>query len=369
MSESSSSSMVSGAGSSETALVATAKRRKSISVPPNVVVVGSCNVDVVAKAPRAPQLGETVTGEAFGTFVGGKGMNQAVACARMGGHVVMVGKIGNDAFGKQIMDEIGNEPELCLDYLTVDAKNGTGVAHIVVDAAGRNSIIVVPRANHALADEDVARAAPAFATARVLLLQLEVPMPVCIKAAKMARERGMLVVLNPAPAPPSKLDPELLALVDVLVPNESELQRLAKEPNDPSPIDPRPSVEACTKAARALLAKGVRRVLVTLGERGSLLLSEAGSGHVHAFRVPRVVDTTAAGDAFVGALAAELAALPLSADRFAALPQAMYVATAAAALSVTVNGALPSLPRREAALQLLADAGPEFMEDFVPRSM
>ncbi|MBN1979771.1 MAG: ribokinase [Anaerolineae bacterium] len=297
-----------------------------------VAVVGSLNMDLIARAPRIPQPGETILGGDFCTAPGGKGANQAVAAARLGAQVSMVGRVGSDAFAQTLLASLAAAG---VDHRHViqDAQAATGVALIVVDDRGQNSIVVAPGANARLSPADVDAARAAIAAAGVLLLQLESPLEAVARAAELAHAHGVTVVLNPAPA--RKLPTALLALVDVLVPNESETAILAGLPDGVQ-------VEA---QAMALLDLGVGAALLTLGERGALLAQPGSIEHVPAFRVTPV-DTTAAGDAFVGGFAAALAEgrSPVEAVRWGC---------AAGALATTKLGAQPSLPTRQEVEALL----------------
>ncbi|MFJ5830341.1 ribokinase [Streptomyces sp. NPDC093089] len=286
----------------------------------SIVVLGSTNMDLVAYVPKAPALGETVTGRSFRTIPGGKGANQAVAAARAGAEVAMIGAVGADDFGARLRATL----EHCAvdtDLLrTVEGPSGT--AHIVVDDEGGNAIVVVPGANGTVAslthgDEAL------IGTADTLLLQLELPLPVVVEGAVTARRLGVRTILTPAPAQP--LPPELLAATDLLVPNEHEAAALT------GLDDPR-------AAAQALL-RFVPEVVITLGAAGGLYAArDAEPVTVPAPRV-RAVDTTAAGDTFVGALA-----VALGEGRPA--PEALAWAQAAAALSVQREGASTSMPYR-----------------------
>ncbi|CAA9224796.1 MAG: Ribokinase [uncultured Chloroflexi bacterium] len=305
---------------------------------PRVCVVGSANVDLVFSAPRQPLPGESVSGTAFGMFIGGKGANQAVAAARAGAHVDFVGRLGSDAFGNDVAGALEQEG-ISLKHVTRDTQEGTGVAGVVVEPDGTNAIIVVPRANGRLSDKDVQRARGAISAAGLLLLQLEVSLDATLAAARVARRAGVTVVLNPAPA--RELPDALLQLADVITPNETETRVLTG-------IDAG-TPEGARAAAQALRQRGVGTVLLTLGDRGALLLPPDGNAlEVPSFPV-RVVDTTAAGDAFCGALGVAMA-------EGRPMEEAARFACAAGALACTVMGAGPSLPPRLEIERLLAPA-------------
>ena len=292
---------------------------------PKVVIVGSFNMDLVVKAGRRPETGETLMGEEFGMFIGGKGSNQAIAAARLGAEVTMVGRLGADLFGDTLM-AAHTEEGICTDYVIRDTEVGTGVASILIDVNGDNSIVLVPQANMRLSVEDVERASESIAAADVLLLQLEVPIAASQRAAEIAKSNGAMVVLNPAPA--QELPDDFLAQVDILTPNEVETESLSGIRVS--------TVTDAERAAKVLLDKGLSAVILTLGERGALLLTPNLTRQVPAYSV-EVVDTTAAGDAFCGALATGLA----QGENFV---DAVAFANAAGALAVTVLGAAPSMP-------------------------
>lgn len=286
-------------------------------------------MDLVTPAPKIPAPGETVIGGDLQTFPGGKGANQAVAAARLGAQVAMVGRVGDDAFGTELRRILAADG---VDVTCVweTAVTPSGVALIVVDAQGQNSIVVAPGANMRLTPADVAAATPVIQAAKALLLQLETPLETVQRAAELARAAGVTVILNPAPARP--LPAELLALVDILIPNESETAALTGLPVG--------SEAELAAAAAHLRAQGVGTVILTLGSRGALLATEQETRHFPAFPVAQVVDTTAAGDAFVGGLATAVASgLPIE--------TAISWGNAAGALAVTRTGAQPSLPTRE----------------------
>jgi len=301
----------------------------------HVAVVGSLNMDLVARAARIPQPGETVIGGEFRNVPGGKGANQAVAAARLGAQVSMVGRVGRDAFAGPLLDSLAADG---IDHTFViqDPHAATGVALIVVDDAGENSIVVASGANMRLSPTDVDAAETAIAGADALLLQLESPLETVTRAAELARAHGVTVILNPAPARP--LPVELLALVDVLIPNESETALLTG-----MPVGDQAEAEA---AAGALRTMGVGTVILTLGQRGALLAREGETVMCPAFDVTPV-DTTAAGDAFVGGFAVALA-------EGRTLSEATRWGNGAGALATTKLGAQPSLPTRQELETLLA---------------
>ncbi len=302
---------------------------------PKVVVVGSFMMDLVIKAERRPQKGETLVGQEFGMFIGGKGSNQAIAAARLGADVTMIGRLGTDLFGDTFMSSLAQE-KIDTRFIVRDAEVGTGVGTPVIDAEGDNSIIIVPRANMRLSVADVERAESTIAAADVLLLQLEVPIEASQRAAEIARTGGAKVILNPAPA--RELPDSFLAQVDIMTPNEVETEFLSGiKVSDTTGAE---------RAARILLGKGVSAVILTLGDRGALLLTPDVTKLIPAYKV-NVVDTTAAGDAFCGALAMGLA-------RGEKIEDAVAFANAAGALAVTVLGAAPSMPTAKQMDEFLA---------------
>ena len=300
-----------------------------------VTVVGSFMFDLVARAPRRPKTGETLIGDSFGMFIGGKGANQAIAASRLNALVYMVGRLGDDMFGNQFLDKFSYE-KINTDFVIQDKNNGTGVGMPLIDASGDNSIVIIPRANTALSAENINQGYEAIANSDILLLQLEVPIEASQRAAEIAKENSTIVILNPAPA--REIPDTFLDLVDILTPNESETEIL-------SGISATTEKEA-KEAARILMDKGVETVILTLGSRGSLLLTATVESFFPANQVD-VVDTTAAGDAFCGALAASLA-------NGSTIEEAVKTGNAAGALAVTKLGAEPSLPKKAALDRFLA---------------
>ncbi|MFJ3486188.1 ribokinase [Pseudomonas sp. NPDC090202] len=291
-----------------------------------VVIVGSLNMDLVTRAPRLPKGGETLAGHSFVTVPGGKGANQAVAAARLGASVAMVGCVGDDAYGEQLRGALLAEGIDC-QAVTRVAGESTGVALIVVDDSSQNAIVIVAGGNGHVTAEVVDGFDALLAQAEVIICQLEVPLATVGHVLKRGKALGKTVILNPAPAS-GPLPAEWYAWIDYLIPNESEATALTGLPVD--------SVATAQAAATALLASGVGKVIVTLGEQGALFADAARSEH---FPAPKVkpVDTTAAGDTFVGGFAAALAEGKSESD-------AIRFGQVAAALSVTRSGAQPSIP-------------------------
>jgi ribokinase len=295
-----------------------------------LTVVGSLNMDLVIKTPHLPSVGETVLGGTFATFAGGKGANQAVAAARLGATVAMVGRVGDDAFGRQLRVGLAREG-LDASGVRTDATAATGVALITVDRAGQNTIVVASGANMALTPDDVDAARETIARSDVLLVQLEVPVDVVHHAAQFAHASGCKVILDPAPAPRQPLPDGLYRLLSVINPNEVEARALTG-------IAVVTEADA-RRAGEVLLARGCQAVVIKLGERGAYLAEGARREAVPAIRVTPV-DTTAAGDAFAAGMAVALA------ER-TSLPEAVQFATVVGALKVTRMGAQPAMPTRE----------------------
>jgi ribokinase len=294
-----------------------------------VIVFGSINMDLVARTPRLPIHGETLTGHSFTTIPGGKGANQAVAVARLGVATQLVGRVGNDSFGQELLASLQATGVGC-DRVLIDPITHSGVAVIAVDDRGENHIIIVPGANGQVSLADVDLLHRLLPAASVLLLQLEIPMPVIIAAAQAAKQAGVRVILDPAPAP-SELPPQLYPLIDILTPNQVEASQLVGFAVD--------DLESVANAAVILRQRGVGAVIIKLGGKGALCSTADDSFLIPTFPVS-VVDTVAAGDAFNGGLAAALA-------EGLTLRQAGRWAAAAGALAVTKPGAQPSMPTRE----------------------
>lgn len=301
-----------------------------------IIVFGSINMDLVVRAPRLPAPGETLSGTAFATAHGGKGANQAVACARLGVTTRMIGRVGGDVFGTALRDSLSQQ-NVDVNRVRIDGGQASGVALITVDDRAENTIVIVPGANGAVGFDDVARLDPLLSDSSLLLLQLEIPIETVVAAAGVAHDHGLTVMLDPAPARP--LPPELYGLVDILTPNETEAAILTGMTLD--------SDAALETAAALLQGRGARNVIIKLGSRGAFVLA-AGARHGEfraAYKVA-AVDTVAAGDAFNGGLAAALA-------EKRPFDEAVDWGLAAGAISVTRAGAQASMPSRVEVLELL----------------
>ena len=305
------------------------------SETPGVIVLGGINMDLVTYSGRFPEAGETVAGERFLTYAGGKGANQAVAAARMGARTAMVGRVGDDMFGPQLLDGL-SAAGVDVSRIAVAPGETSGIAAIGVDGAAQNRIVQVLGANSTCGAEQANAVIAALENADTLMLQLEVPMDVSLAAAQSARAAGKTVMLDPGPVRP--VPAELLQLSSVITPNETEAEALVGFAVD--------GPDSAARAANDLLARGAGVAVVKLGAQGAYYATPELSGFQPAFPVV-AVDTVAAGDAFNGALAVCLA-------KGMALPDAVRVACAAGALAVTTTGAQDSMPTRAEVEALLA---------------
>ena len=301
----------------------------------DIVVVGSLNADLVVRSPRFPAPGETIRGEDLATIPGGKGANQAVAAARLGARVAMIGCVGADAFGATLIENL-KQNNVDVRHVLRDGSAATGTAIIIVDSNGQNSIILSPGANARVSESDIEPAV--LAGAQLLLLQFEIPMEAVLYAARLAKQKRVRVILNPAPA--REIPEELLKTVDFILPNESELALLAQKK-----ITDKASLEA---AAHALVSRGAANVIVTLGEKGALLMGRHTKKYIPSYKV-KPVDTTGAGDAFIGGMATALLHRKSPQD-------AVKYGCACGALATTKFGAQPSLPTAQEVRDFLRSA-------------
>lgn len=292
-----------------------------------VVVIGSSNIDLVVRTTHFPKPGETIIGQQFNSFAGGKGANQAVASARLGGSVIFIARIGSDNFGKDMLNGF-QEDTIDIENIFTDGKEPSGTAFIILDSSGQNSIIVSPGANNCLSPENIDQSSAAIEKASIVLVQLEIPLKTVKHALKVAAGFGKKVILNPAPA--TTLDDEMYSKIYLITPNESEASLLTG-----SKVNDEKTAE---EAANVLLSRGVKNVIITLGERGAFFKNHEESFHIPAIKT-KVVDTTAAGDVFNGAIAVALA-------EGKDWKSAILFANHASAISVSRMGAQPSAPYR-----------------------
>ena len=294
----------------------------------SIVVFGSINMDLTAYVPKLPKPGETLQGSSYITVPGGKGNNQSVAASRLGAPTKFVGRVGTDGFGEQVLQIVG-EQKVDLSQVMKDPEHGTGIAVICVDQNAENSIIIISGANFALDDSDVARADQVMDDAQVLMLQLEVPLDACLKAAKAAKAKGVQVVWDPAPAVP--LPDEAFKLMDFITPNETETEILVGFKPE--------NAEDASKAAKLFLEKGVGTAVIKMGAKGVYFENKNESGFVPPYKV-NPIDTVAAGDAFNAGLAVAI-------SEGKPLAEAVRWGAAAGAIATTRKGALPAMPYRE----------------------
>ena len=290
----------------------------------NICVIGSLNMDLVVNVDTMPKPGQTIIGSNFKEVPGGKGANQAVAMARLNGNVSMIGKVGEDGFGQTLINSLKND-KVDTTYIQT-AKGATGVALITVDKNAQNSIVVSPGANFEVKEDDIDNNIEAIKNSDIVVLQLETPLNTIKYALNKAKELNKYTILNPAPA--VKLDDEIIKNVDLLTPNETELEIISGVSIE--------TEEDIQKAAQIMIEKGVKELIVTLGSKGSLYINKEKSMFKKAYKV-EAVDTTAAGDSYTGALA-----VALSQDKN--IEDAMDFASKVGALSVLKEGAQSSLP-------------------------
>jgi ribokinase len=296
-----------------------------MSKPCRICVVGSANVDLTFRTPRLPKPGETLGGQSLFMGMGGKGANQAVMAARLGAKVTFVARVGNDAFGLEALRHYQAEG-IDTTFVRRDKDRSTGAAGIIVDDHAENCIIVVPGANAGLTPGDMVEASSAIQESDAVLCQLETPLDATLEAFRLARAAGVKTVLTPAPVQP--ISNEMFTLCDLCVPNKTEMEQLAA-----CSIDSHADIHS---AANLLRARGVRNIVVTIGDRGALLVNDAGAVHIPAVDL-KAVDTTGAGDAFTAALAVSWA-------EGLELREAAQRASIVAALTVTRIGAQAAFP-------------------------
>lgn len=293
----------------------------------SVVVVGSFIVDCIARCNRAPLAGETVVGNSFNTYLGGKGANQAFAAKRMGSDTLMIGAVGNDNFGNQFFDVMNNE-----GFDTSVVKVGskfTGTSLVTVEESGQNRIVMTPGANLEYTKDDLRKVEKVISKANYVVTQCEMQYEIVTELAKICKENNLKLILNPAPA--RSLDDEVLDGLYLITPNETELGIIIGRTLE--------TLDDYIEGAKVLLNKGVENVIVTLGTVGSLLVNKDETELVKSYKV-KAIDTVGAGDSYTGSLSAML-------DQGYSLKEAMKIATAVAALEVQKNGAIPAMPYKE----------------------
>lgn len=302
-----------------------------------ILVIGSLNMDIQVTADRLPGVGETVLGTDYSYNCGGKGANQAFAAGRLGADVVMLGCVGQDEFGRTLIRGL-RENGVCTDYISACVGKDTGTAVILVDSLANNSIVTIAGANGSCDIPYLEKTEPQILDYEYLLIQMEIPADAVFYAINHAKEAGKTIILNPAPAPDG-LPEEIMRKIDIITPNESELERLSGHKTD--------SLDGIMEGAGKLLSQGVGHVIVTMGDKGALWVSQEGCRMFEGTRVD-ALDTTGAGDCFNGALAVKLA-------EGKSMEEAISFANAAAAISVTRKGAQASMPLKEEVLSLMQE--------------
>ena len=312
---------------------------------PNILVVGSLNMDVIASAERLPNAGETVIGQKFRTAAGGKGLNQAVQCARLGANVTMVGKVGRDDFGKKLLC-VAEEAGVDISHILTAETESTGVAVIMLElkeSGTQNRITVCPGSNYTITVDELAWLQETIEHYDMLIVQFELPMPVVEAVAQWAHDAGVAVMVNPAPAAP--ISDKLLSCATYLSPNEHEAAALA---NHPISVEGGIHYDDVDAVAEAFRSRGVENLMITMGSNGAVIIDKEGIHHTECVKMPHAVDPTAAGDSFVASFCTALTAgLPKA--------QALTFASHAAAITVSRMGAINSLPELSEVLELLKE--------------
>ncbi|MGE5627255.1 MAG: ribokinase [Solirubrobacterales bacterium] len=303
----------------------------------NICVIGSINMDLVVKVDRMVQVGETILSKGYYKNSGGKGANQAVAASRLGVNVHMIGKVGKDETGDVLLKKLA-EDNINIEYIGIDDKNPTGMAVITVDEAGNNAIIVIPGANMSVDSADLQKAKDVIIKSKIIVAQFETPVAATIEAFKTAKENNVVTILNPAPA--RKIPEELLALTDIIIPNETEAFEITN-----IKVEDEASIKL---AAKKFLNSGVKYVIITLGERGASLISNESYEIINAIKV-NAIDTTAAGDSFIGALSCRLC--KCEKIDFEKIKKAIGFANKVSSMVVQKPGAQTSLPTLEEVLK------------------
>ncbi|SHK36246.1 ribokinase [Clostridium cavendishii DSM 21758] len=293
-----------------------------------VVVLGSLNMDMVLKVDHIVKVGETILSKSFEKIPGGKGANQAVAARRSGAEVTMLGKIGKDENGQILVDEL-NKDGINTSEITISENESTGMAMIMVGDTGNNSIVVIPASNMDIKDE-VTKWESSILNGDILITQLETPEKAAIEAFKFAKNNGKVTILNPAPA--KQISDELLKYTDIIIPNETEAETLTGVKVE--------DLETAKDAAKVFNEKGVEYVIITLGSKGAAVIGKEEAEVIPAFKV-NAIDTTAAGDSFIGGLSSKLDCKNLNLEN---IKKAVLFGNRVSSISVTRKGAQPSIP-------------------------
>lgn len=305
-----------------------------------VCVLGSLNMDIVVKVNNMPKVGQTIIGDDLVNVPGGKGANQAVAARRAGSEVYMLGKVGKDDNGYRLVKELANDG-ISVEYVFQDEQRITGTAIITVNDEGDNSIIVIPGANMGISEEELEKTKEVIKDSDVLVAQFETSIDKTIEAFKFAKQCGVTTILNPAPA--KEIPQELLKYTDIIVPNETEALELTKV----KVVD----LESAHKAGEMLLNQGVKYVIITMGEKGAAIISHEACDMVPAYKV-EAIDTTAAGDSFIGALSSKLNSKDLHYEN---LKSAIAFGNKVSSIAVQRKGAQPSIPTLEEVLKIYGE--------------
>lgn len=306
-----------------------------------ICVLGSMNMDIVLKVKNMPQVGETIMSKAMEKIAGGKGANQAVAAKRSGAEVHMIAKVGRDDNGVILTEELEKD-NIDVRYIFKDDKEPTGMAIINVDDNGDNSIIVVSGANMTISSNEICSTEAAIEESNIVITQFETPMDMSIEAFKLAKKHDKLTILNPAPA--REIDDELLKYTDIIIPNETEAALLTNiEVKD---------LDSGKRAAEEFFKKGVKCVIITLGEKGAAVITKENSEIVPAYKV-EAIDTTAAGDSFIGALSSTIDAENLN---FEDIKAAVRFGNKVSSIAVQRKGAQPSIPYLNEVLDIYKEA-------------
>lgn len=297
-----------------------------------ICVLGSLNIDLIINVKKMPQVGETILGDNLKNASGGKGANQAIAASRCGAKVIMIGKVGSDSSGKSLIENLVKD-SVNVDYVSMDSNAPTGTAIITVNEEGNNSIIVISGANMTINHDEILNASNIIKDSDIIISQFETPIQATIDAFKIAKANKVITILNPAPA--SRIPEELYGLTDIIVPNETEVYELSGVKVG--------DLQDARRAADMFLREGVKYVVITLGEKGAALISKDKAFLVPAYKV-NAVDTTAAGDSFLGALASKLNTESLEFDD---LINAVKFGNMVSSIVVQKEGAQPSIPYLE----------------------